>query len=64
MRKAFFNSKEILAIFTDRKDGNLGLYVGNVEERVLENRRKLFGKLDVKKLTWMKQVHSDIVKMV
>jgi YfiH family protein len=52
--------------FTTINDGNLAFHVGDDEKNVLQNHQKLAQKLDYKleTLVHMKQIHSDIVKIV
>ena len=52
--------------FTDKKDGNLAFHVGDDETNVIKNHKKLAQKLDytLKTVVHMKQIHSDIVKVV
>jgi len=52
--------------FTTINDGNLAFHVGDKKENVIKNHQKLAQKLHYKleKLVHMKQIHSDIVKIV
>jgi len=52
--------------FTSINDGNLAFHVGDDEKKVIYNNQKLAQKLDYKleTLVHMKQIHSDIVKIV
>jgi len=52
--------------FTTINDGNLAFHVGDDEKKVIQNHQKLAQKLNYKleTLVHMKQIHSDIVKIV
>ena len=52
--------------FTNRDDGNLAFHVGDKEERVVQNHKKLSKKLgyEYKNLVHMKQIHSNDVKII
>ncbi|MEO1938806.1 MAG: peptidoglycan editing factor PgeF [Sulfurimonas sp.] len=52
--------------FTGKKDGNLAFHVGDDETNIIYNHQKLAQKLSytLKTVVHMKQIHSDIVKVV
>jgi hypothetical protein len=64
--KLLNKSPNIREAFTTKNDGNLAFHVGDNEENVLHNHKVLAEKLFYKrdKLVHMKQIHSNIVKIV
>ena len=62
MQKAFFDSEKVLAFFTDKSMGNLGLYSGD-KVVALNNRQRLMQEFGIEKISWMKQIHSNVVKI-
>ncbi|MFC1638292.1 peptidoglycan editing factor PgeF [Patescibacteria group bacterium] len=73
MKKAFFDSEDVLAVFTDREGGvskkpydslNLAFHVGDEFQDVLRNRKVILDNLGIREFAWMNQVHSDTVKII
>ena len=73
IKRVFTKEDSVFAGFTNRHGGvsqapfnslNLGLHVGDNEESVIKNRKILLSELEVVKLTWMEQTHSDNIKVV
>ena len=60
------NYPNLLNCFTTKTDGNLAFHVNDDPKNVLKNHQQLAKKLafQYKKLSHMKQIHSDIVKIV
>lgn len=56
--------REILAGFSTKWAGNLGLHVGDEPKNVAQNRQNLCEFLGLKELKFMTQTHSDIVKIL
>jgi len=75
MIEAFFNSNDILALFTDRSGGvskppydslNVAFHVGDKVADVIKNRSILADNLNIniKNLIYMDQIHSNFIKIV
>lgn len=58
------NGREILAGFSTKWAGNLGLHVGDEPKKVAQNRQNLCDFLGLNGLKFMTQTHSDIVKIL
>lgn len=73
VNKIFLGNNKILAGFTNKHGGvsdvpfnsfNLGFHVDDNEKDVTKNRQLLMQELETDKLAWMKQIHSDNIKIV
>lgn len=73
MKKAFFDSEGVLAVFTNRHGGvskkpfdslNLAFHVEDDFQDVLRNRKMLLDELRIEKIAWMNQIHSDVIKVI
>ncbi len=75
MKRAFFNSDRVLAIFTDREGGvsqkpydslNIALHVGDDIKNVAKNRVILSQRLgfNIENLIYMQQTHNDNIEIV